>query len=193
MYVTLGAAARSAVGETVCGDAFVAASYPGGTLICLADGLGHGPMAKEAALAACRYAREHAGEPLEAVMRGMDGVLRGRRGAAVSLLALEPEARRVRYVGVGNVELRAVAKVAIAPPNVPGIVGQCVRPIRVWEYPLTSGDVLVLGSDGISTRFELKELIRLDPQALADRILVSHHKVYDDGCCVVARVEGAVP
>jgi phosphoserine phosphatase RsbX len=190
MHVMVGAATRPAVGQTVCGDAFVVAPYSAGTLVCLADGLGHGPLANDAAFAACNYAREHAGEPLEAIMRGIDGALRGGRGAAVSLLALSPLARRVRYAGVGNVELRAVAKVGIAPPNLPGIVGQRLRAVRIWEYPLAQGDVLMLASDGISTRFELKELVRLEPQALAAFVVHRHHKAHDDGSCVVARIEG---
>jgi hypothetical protein len=190
MNVTMGTATRPAVGQTVCGDAFVVAPFPGGTLVCLADGLGHGPLAHDAAVAACAYARQHAGEPLEAVMRGIDGALRGLRGAAVSLLALSPAARRMRYAGVGNVELRAVAKAAMAPPNVPGIVGQRIRAVRIWDYQLAEGDVLMLCSDGISTRFELKELVHLEPQALATFIIHRHHKAHDDGSCVVVRVEG---
>jgi hypothetical protein len=64
-----------------------------------------------------------------------------------------------------------------------------VRSVRVWEYPIADGDVLVLTSDGISSHFDLAALAHhLEAQALADAIVAQHHKPHDDACCVVARV-----
>jgi hypothetical protein len=190
MRVLVAAAQRPIAGEAVCGDAFTVASHDRTTLVCLADGLGHGDAAHEAAEAACRHAREHAGTPLDALIRGIDGALAGLRGAAVSLLSIDEGAGRVQFVGVGNVELRAAARAPIAPPNFPGIVGQRMRKPRLWDYPIAAGDVLVLISDGISSRFELGTLAHLAPQALADTILASHGKKHDDASCVVARILG---
>jgi phosphoserine phosphatase RsbX len=189
MQVVVGSAQRPVMGETVCGDSFVVAPFEGGTLLCLADGLGHGASAHAASDAACRHAKEHAGTALEALIRSIDRLLRGTRGAAVSLLSFS--AQRVQFVGIGNVELRAVARTRIAPPTMPGIVGQGVRKVRVWEYPLAEGDLFVLMSDGISTRFELSELAHLAPQPLADALLAAHHKSHDDACCAAARIASA--
>jgi negative regulator of sigma-B (phosphoserine phosphatase) len=186
--IVVGSALRPKAGETVCGDAFVAVPRGQGILVCLADGLGHGPAAKAAADAACLYAREHAEEPLERLMRGIDRALVGTRGAAVSLLALDPLARRALFAGVGNVELRAHARARIAPPTSPGIVGQNPRVVRVWEYPLEAGDLVALVSDGISSQFDLAALAHLAPPALAEALLDRHRKSHDDACCVVARV-----
>lgn len=186
MQVVVGSAQRPVSGEAVCGDSFMAAPIEGGTLLCLADGLGHGIAAHAASEAACSHAREHAGMPLEALMRDLDRALRGTRGAAVSLVAFT--AHRVQFVGVGNVELRAVARAHIVPPTTPGIVGQGVRKVRIWEYPLAEGDLFVLMSDGISTRFDLGELAHLDSQPLADTLLARYHKSHDDACCVTARI-----
>jgi hypothetical protein len=186
MQILIGSAQRPIAGETVCGDSFATAPIAGGTLLCLADGLGHGVSAHAASDAACRYAQEHAGTPLEAMMRGIDKVLRGTRGAAVSLVAFA--AHRVQFVGIGNVELRAVARAHIAPPTTPGIVGQGVRKVRLWEYPLAEGDLFALLSDGISTRFDLADLAHLAPQPLADALLAAYHKGHDDACCATARI-----
>ena len=187
MRARIGSASRPAVGQTVCGDAFEITPFAHGITICLADGLGHGPEARAAADVACRYARAHADEPLEALMRGMDRELAGTRGAAVSTLVLEPAARRALFAGVGNVELRTVARAHISPPTMPGILGHRVRRMRVWEYPLAEGDMFVLMSDGISSRFELEPLARLEAQALAEHVVATHHKAHDDACCVVVR------
>lgn len=185
MEVQIGSAQRALGSETVCGDSFVVAPIAQGTLLCLADGLGHGPAAFLASDTACRYVLEHADMPLEALMRGIDGALRGTRGAAVSILTLT--AQRARFIGVGNVELRAHARARIAPPTQPGIVGQGLRPMRVWEYALAYGDLFALVSDGITTRFNLEELAHLAPQAIAAEILAKHQKSHDDACCVIAR------
>jgi serine/threonine protein phosphatase PrpC len=188
MHVQLGVASRPAVGQSVCGDVSVIARSAPTTLLCLADGLGHGPEANVAAAAACRYAEAHAAEPLERLLHGMDAALANLRGAAVSVLEIDLAAARARFAGVGNVDLRAVARTGVAPPTGPGVLGRGVRRVRVWEYPIAEGDLFVLVSDGISSRFDLEPMARLGAQALADRIVAQHHKSHDDGSCVVARV-----
>ena len=65
-----------------------------------------------------------------------------------------------------------------------------MRRVRVWEYPIVEGDLFVLVSDGITSRYELEPLSRLEPQALADSLVAKHHKSHDDACAVVARVVG---
>jgi phosphoserine phosphatase RsbX len=191
MRVQVGSAWRPAAGHDVCGDVCAAVPFAMGTLLCLADGLGHGPEAHAAAEAVCGYARAHGDEPLQTMLRGMDAALSGTRGAAVSLLALLPARRRALFASVGNVELRALSRARIAPPTSPGIVGCRMRSLRVWEYPLTEGDLLVLLSDGISNRFELDALACLEPQALAEGLVAGHHKADDDACCVVTRIVAA--
>jgi serine/threonine protein phosphatase PrpC len=188
MHVKVGAAAQPAVGQKICGDVSAIVRSPHATLLCLADGLGHGPEANVAATAACRYVEAHAAEPLERLMRGADEVLATLRGAAVSVLEIDVAAARVRFAGVGNVELRAVAHTRVAPPTAPGVLGRGVRRVRVWEYPIAEGDLFVLISDGISSRFELEPMARLGEQALAERLVANHHKSHDDASCVVARV-----
>jgi negative regulator of sigma-B (phosphoserine phosphatase) len=189
MQLLVGSAQRPVAGETVCGDAFVVVSCEVGTLVCLADGLGHGPAARVASDAACLYVEEHPELPLEAMIRGIDQTLRGTRGAAVSIVSFS--ACRLQFVGVGNVELRAVSREPIQPPTTPGIVGQGMRKVRVWEYPIVEGDLFVLMSDGISTRFDLHELAHLAAQPLADTLLARHHKSHDDACCAVVRTVAA--
>ena len=189
MEVLIGSAQRPVGNETVCGDSFIVAPIERGFLLCLADGLGHGPAAYAASDTACRYAQAHADMPLEALMHDIDGVLRSTRGAAVSILTLT--AQRARFVGVGNVELRARSSVRIAPPTQPGIVGQGLRRVRVWDYAIAHGDLFALISDGISTRFDLDDLAHLTPQAIADEILAKHQKRHDDACCVIALLTAA--
>jgi len=186
--LVVGSAQRPKTGEIVCGDLGAVIPFSRGLLLCLADGLGHGEAAQASAAAACGYAETHAEDPLEPLLRGIGGAISGMRGAAVSLLALHLVEGRALFAGVGNVELRAVARAPIAPPTTPGIVGQRLRTVRVWEYPIAAGDLLVLMTDGISTRFDLADLANLEPQPLADALLRQHHKSHDDASCLVVRV-----
>jgi hypothetical protein len=61
-------------------------------------------------------------------------------------------------------------------------------PARVWEHALAEGDLLVLMTDGISSRFELEELAVLEPAALAEALIRRHHRIHDDAYCVAAKV-----
>ncbi|NUP08703.1 MAG: SpoIIE family protein phosphatase [Polyangiaceae bacterium] len=189
MRVVIGSTTLAKRGETTCGD--FCATFPTslGTLLCLADGLGHGEKARVAAERACAYVGANADTPLEPLLRGLDRALAGSRGAAVSLVALQPEARRMQFAGIGNVELRALATTRIAPPTMPGIVGQGFRTVKVWDYTIAPGDLLVLTSDGVSSRFDLESLGHLTPQQVAEAIVTDHHKSHDDACALVARLE----
>ena len=51
MGLEVAAAERSARGQSVCGDATLVRQAAGTTTIAMADGLGHGPAAAEAAVA----------------------------------------------------------------------------------------------------------------------------------------------
>ena len=190
LSLEVGSAWRPVAGYSACGDVCAVVPSASGTLLCLADGLGHGDAAHAAAQVACDHARAHEGEALEPLLRGMDAALSGTRGAAVSLLAIQPGARRALFAGVGNVELRAVARERIAAPTLPGIVGRGLRKVRVWDNPLAEGDVLVLFSDGISSRFDLDALVlaHLAPQALAEALLAGYNKAHDDASCMVAKL-----
>ena len=179
-------ALRNAPHESVCGDSgdvFVGANH---TLAVVADGLGHGPDARVASLRAVEVAAENIDSPLEALMLLMDRALASTRGAAVSILRLEHGARTISFVGIGNVECRALSAHSIQPLAMPGIVGRKFRRARLWSYPVTVGDDLVLVTDGISSRVELE---RCDaPEALANAVLTRFARGTDDAFVLALRV-----
>ena len=188
MPIAVGSAHLATAGESVCGDACVIVDMAQGVLLGVADGLGHGPSAREAADAACAHVRAHVNDPLDILLRGVDRALVGTRGAVVSLMALDPKAGWARFAGVGNVELHTLSRANMAAPNTPGILGRGFRSVRVWEHPLAEGDLLVMTSDGVSIHFDLKTFAHLAPQALADALVARFHKKHDDASCAVARV-----
>ena len=175
--------------ETVCGDtAVVVPGRPGETLIVVADGLGHGAKAHEAATAFCAYAESHADEPLEAIVREGSHAVSATRGLAAALIRISGEGARLSFCGVGNIELQAASAAAIRPVCVPGIIGRPLRKVLVFDYTLREGDLLVAHTDGISSRFHLEDYAALGAQEAADRILAEHGKSHDDAMCVVIRI-----
>lgn len=183
--VTIGAAQRPCVGESVCGDAFVVHEAGPLTTIAVVDGLGHGPLAGEAATAFCDHVLEEGDRSLEELMVGASQRLAGTRGAAAALLRVDSDAGTVEYVAVGNIECMSAGTTRVKPVSVPGIVGQRVRKVMTYFYELDGPSIIVLFSDGISARLDLDDFSRLDPQAMAEAILDSHGKTYDDATCVV--------
>lgn len=189
--LTIGAASRPASGESVCGDLVRVVRDGEATTVAVADGLGHGPRAAEAAAAFCDVVERHPAEPLERLFARASRQLEQTRGAAAVVLRLDPVEAALRFSGVGNVETRAISQAPIKPISTPGIVGRRLLRARELRYPLAAGDLLVVFTDGVSSRLDLpaEAELGLEPQAMADRIVAVHGKGHDDATCVVIRYE----
>src|SRR5215472_7897064 len=70
-------------GEEVCGDSWSVSVGPEGTTLLVADGLGHGPDAAEAAVEAVRLFHRYNGHRAPVLLEYIHGGLRATRGAAV--------------------------------------------------------------------------------------------------------------
>jgi len=191
MRLSFGKAQRPHVNETVCGDStwIGEGERP---LIAVVDGLGHGPLAAEASRAFARFVSNHVEEPLDLLLQDGGRAIAHTRGVAASLVRLDPQAGRMWFAGVGNVELRSAGPSRIAPVTHPGILGRPLRrPPRVFEATIAAGDLLVIFSDGISSRLDAKRLDGIAPQEAAQMVLREHGKDHDDATVVVVRCERA--
>lgn len=187
MSVEIAHAQRPARGESVCGDAFAVVHEPVIT-VALADGLGHGPPANEASEAFCDYVRRSMELGLEQLVRGASQAISKTRGAAAAVLRVDEQAGLLAFAGVGNIELQAVSERPIRPVCTPGIVGRPLRKVVIYRYRISPGDMIVLYSDGISSRLDLKKFRDLEIQQVADEILANHGKRHDDATVIVIGV-----
>ena len=90
-------------GEEVCGDGWAAADTADGYRLMMADGLGHGLGAAEAARAAVRcFERDPTLGPA-AQVSAIHQALRGTRGAAVAVVNIDRRAGVAIFAGVGNI------------------------------------------------------------------------------------------
>lgn len=179
-------------GESACGDAFAIESRSAVTTVLLVDGLGHGPGAEEAARVAVASFRAHPEESPTDVLIRMQGVLRPTRGAAAAVARLDRGRQVAGFAGIGNISAVILSDGEHARHLVSdhGIIGQAARPPREYEYPFPPGSVVVLHTDGISSRWKLETypgLLRKHPMISAGIIFRDHRRTNDDATVVVLR------
>ncbi len=173
----------------ISGDAYAIREEAGSVLLGLVDGLGSGEDAAMAARLAVECIQAHGALPLLQLLKECHAALRATRGVVLGLLRIDQEAGQVRYVGVGNIGLRAAAREPFRPISYNGIVGYRLPHVHEFVGSYSTGDTFVLYSDGIDARFHCDELLlrqERDPQRLAEAI-ARHYGKDDDVCVLVAR------
>ena len=180
-------ASRPVPGESANGDQWLVQERTGSIRVAVIDGLGHGPEAEAASLAAIAEltAAPDLG-PVEVLVR-CDRALRGTRGAAGSVVVIDPSRKRLEFAGVGNVEgqvFGANGEQHFSPTR--GILGRGIRAPRLLEFALEDDWAVVLYSDGIRTS-EMSALVREAGERSAEDILRTWARKTDDATIVVVR------
>jgi serine/threonine protein phosphatase PrpC len=175
-------------GERVCGDRVELITDETHSLIAVIDGLGHGPQAAEASLAAAEYIRAHASRPLDEVLRGCDRAIRHTRGVAATVIRIDHTTLVLEHAGVGNVDLASTARQRVRAISEPGVIGGRTRKVLASQHQLERGDLLILHSDGISRRLVIDEVRRGTAQKTAEAIMDAYGKDHDDVSCAVVFV-----
>jgi serine/threonine protein phosphatase PrpC len=190
MTWTWGAVCRAKQSQTVSGDLFVIQEHGEGRLLAaVVDGLGGGEEAARAARAAEQVIRQHPEWPLQELVQRSHVALHSTRGAVIGLLRLDTHGYKVSYVGVGNIGAQVYSRQTIKPISKNGILGFRLPTLLELNYVYDPGDIFVLYSDGVSSRFALdgKIDIRQAPQRIAEQILELYGKYTDDATVVVIK------
>jgi anti-sigma regulatory factor (Ser/Thr protein kinase) len=178
-------------GEEAPGDGVDIRLRPGGWRLLVADGLGHGPFAREAAQRAIAVSRNDPGGPPARVLEACHDALRSTRGAAVAVADVDFEAKTVRFAGVGNIT--GVIEAAGRNQHLVsfnGIIGQGMAKIREFSYPWSAGALLIMASDGLSTRWRLDAypgLAARHPSLIAGVLYRDFGRPRDDATVAVVR------
>ena len=189
----IGAVSLPRPGEQMCGDAWAVEQRPGRCRFLVADGLGHGPMAADAARQAVRVFRENARLDPAEILQTVHAALRSTRGAAVAVVEVNVEGQQVRCAGVGNISgtiCTAGASRSLVSHN--GTVGHALHKIQQFVYPFPPGALLVLHSDGLATSWRLDQYAGLaarHPSLIAGVLYRDFKRGRDDVTVIVARQE----
>jgi anti-sigma regulatory factor (Ser/Thr protein kinase) len=175
----------------VSGDAWAVHDQVDATTLCVADGLGHGPDAHDAAQEAMRVFRQHPGAFPEEVLKAQHEAMITTRGAAVSICRVPRDGGAVRYASIGNIAGAIVTQeVRRGMLCHNGIIGHQVSLIAGNDYPHPDGSLIVIHSDGLTTNWNFSDypgLALRHPAIIAAVLWRDHSRGRDDTCVLVVR------
>lgn len=189
--VEVGAVRIPASGEVVCGDHWSLTESGGEVRLLVADGLGHGPQAMEAADAAVAVLADGPTGTPARVLERVHQALRSTRGAAVALAAATPDSGRLTFAGIGNIAGRILSGVddrSLMSQH--GTAGLQVRHVSDVAYDWPAHAVVVLHSDGFTSRWTLgdaRDVLQHHPAVVAGWIARDQIRGRDDATLVVMR------
>jgi anti-sigma regulatory factor (Ser/Thr protein kinase) len=189
---SVGIVRQAKAGEPVCGDNWIVRRFADGWLCAVADGLGHGVVASDAATAiieALRRAPSHL-SPIE-ILEAAHQAAKPTRGAAFGVAVRDERAAVVRFAGIGNISAVVVTgEERRHLVSHSGIVGHEYRKAAEFAQPWQAQSVLVLHSDGVGTHWDLGRYPGLqshDPSLIAGVLYRDFTRGRDDATVVVLK------
>jgi phosphoserine phosphatase RsbX len=191
-----GVAHAALAGEPKCGDSHLVKLFPGGALIAVLDGIGHGAEACRAAETAGGILESYAQENIVTLLKRCHEILRGSRGVVMSVASFDFRERTMAWLGVGNVEGLLLRPAPAQPARETlllraGVLGHQLPTLQASHVRLCTGDTLIFTTDGIRNGFTLGAEDKNSPQQIADHILHEDSKGTDDSLVLVARYIGS--
>jgi anti-sigma regulatory factor (Ser/Thr protein kinase) len=177
-------------GEIDCGDAWHVVTDASGIAVMVVDGLGHGTFAAEAARACIDAFRRSPGDSPRDILQRADGSMSKTRGGAAAVARFSNGS--LTYAGVGNISgylVSADKSQGLVSHN--GTLGMHPRPGQQLDYAVAPHSLLILHSDGLSARWDLKqrpELLRAHPALVAGVLYRDHGRDRDDATVVVLAI-----
>ena len=181
---------RACHGERLSGDTVVIRPLKQGLFVAIVDVLGHGPEAHELTHAIDAYLTHYGTSDVSSLMTRLHQHLKGSRGAAVGLCAIDATTGRIDYAGIGNTTMRRFGKTETRLVSQDGVLGQNMRTPLHQTLQLEPGDLIVLYTDGVSDRFTSDDypgILRHTPKEVANNIVQRFGKDYDDAACIAVR------
>jgi anti-sigma regulatory factor (Ser/Thr protein kinase) len=189
----VGTLGRYLHGERCSGDHAAFVRLKDALILAVADGLGHGQLAREASLSAIRCVTEGPERALDEMLVLCHAALQRTRGAVMSVTLIEEPSGEAALAAVGNVSTNVcgpgVFERHIGSSSALGMPGQLPR-IRIERAHLRTWDALVQFTDGLSGRASLDgeaSLLREHPIVIAQHLLEKFGGDQDDVLVQVAR------
>ena len=178
--------------EHVSGDAAVIRQKDHLLLAAIVDVLGHGPEAHEVAAEAEKFLMAHWSDSVVGLMNQLHQHLAGSRGAGAGLCLVNRRSGLLRYTGIGNTVIRRFGSSELRLLSRAGIIGNGRRSPKEEQMSLMPGDVVLLYTDGVKDRFQLKDypqLLHHAAESIARTVIQRFGKDHDDATCIALRYE----
>ena len=194
-------AKRALNDDPYCGDECGYWKTGNKTVLCVADGLGHGEHAESAARAAMQYVGNHLSQSLDELFAGCNQALRNTRGVVMSTAIIDEDTGTLAYAGIGNTRAMIVGEPraknidgrTIILSSDYGIVGGGYKTLSPETVPLIAGDLVILYTDGVEEMIGVSrydDALRADLQRLAERIIQDWGREADDAAVLIFRYKG---
>ncbi|MBV9576607.1 MAG: SpoIIE family protein phosphatase, partial [Gammaproteobacteria bacterium] len=119
-----------------------------------------------------------------------DKFLQGTRGAVIGICLIDIKSGLVNYISIGNIRTRIIGQQGYRFIARTGVLGFTKTKPILEKYLLNNKDILLMYSDGITDRFEIKDYpnIITDPvEVIAANIMQLFSKKMDDASCIAVR------
>jgi anti-sigma regulatory factor (Ser/Thr protein kinase) len=157
--------------DPACGDVWSLAVDGQRISALVIDGLGHGEEAELAARAGENAFWLQPFDSPEQLLEEMHHVMKGTRGGAAAIAQFDAAKGGLRFVGIGNIGATVLEHdKSRGLASHPGIVGLQFRKAQGFDHPEVSGQILVMFSDGLQSRWNLRDysgLIYRHPAVIA--------------------------
>jgi anti-sigma regulatory factor (Ser/Thr protein kinase) len=186
-----------APGETECGDGWQVRLVGNKLAAIVVDGLGHGPLAAEAAAKALTVFDEGRFDTPVTYLESAQSAMTSTRGAALALAQADLNRRSLHYAAVGNIAGSLFGsgmgkRQSLYSHN--GIVGGAIRKLQQFDYQWRDDDLLIMHSDGLTDRWNLNNypgLARADTGVIAAVLYRDAKRGQDDATILVARLKAS--
>jgi anti-sigma regulatory factor (Ser/Thr protein kinase) len=183
-------------GEHVSGDNLAWEVNGDRCIIMMADGLGHGAQAAQAAEEAVRAFRQHSSESPASLISRLHDALKKTRGAAAAVAEVRPLAGTLIYAGVGNISgsiLSSTLSRSLVSHN--GTLGHVMARVQEFKVEWPKDGVLVMHSDGLQSRWDLARypgLLARQPALIAGVLMRDFRRERDDASVLVLKGAAAI-
>ena len=189
---SVGARSTPKANQEVCGDAWGIAQTNDQLRAVLLDGLGHGPLAFGASRRAVDiFQQADQNDTPASILRHAHQGLKGTRGAVMAVVQINTAAGSASFAGVGNiVGIVTTGEATQHLLSTDGTVGYNMRLIREVSVDWTARSVMILTTDGLSTRWNLNRhpgLIEHHPSLIAAVLHRDFARDSDDATVVVVK------
>jgi anti-sigma regulatory factor (Ser/Thr protein kinase) len=178
-------------GERVCGDGWYCEHTADRTVAVLADGLGHGIGAADAAQEAIATVRQRVSKSPGEILSYMHDALKKTRGAVAAVVEVRPAEGKLTYAGIGNISASILSggrSRSLVSHN--GTLGMTVQRVQEFHTEWPPDSVFVMHSDGLHSRWDLFSyagLISRHPALICGALIRDFRRQRDDAGVVVLK------
>ncbi|WP_028621350.1 ATP-binding protein [Pseudomonas sp. Ant30-3] len=189
----MGVSQHSLHNDPACGDVWHVA-FDGARISALViDGLGHGEEAERGARAGEEVFALTPFTSATLLLEDIHHAMIGTRGGALAIMQFDGHDDALRFVGIGNIGASLIAPdKSRGMASHPGIVGGQYRKAQSFDYANVNGQLLIMYSDGLQSRWNLQDypgLVHRHPAVIATLLHRDFCRGRDDVTVLVIDLE----